>query len=165
MEIGGGRRLAVSRDGLCVESRSGGTWTRARVIPYDDVRALYRYQTTDWGSLVLLGGLWVVLLLVLLVAAAVARWSAGLSIGSAAALTVLFVVLGIVRGRNVPLRLLRIEAYSGALQVPERSPAFFASLAAQVHPAASPAPEAPSPAPAVEPPPVPVDLPDESRNH
>jgi len=132
MVVGGGRRLAVAPDALSVEVRGGGKWIRTRVLPYEDIRAVYRYEQLDTRALVALAFVWLVLLVVLLIAGAVAQWP-GMTIGLVAiVLTLVLSVLGFVRARTAPARMLRIEAYSGVMIVPDASPTFYQSITARI---------------------------------
>ncbi len=132
MEIGGGRRLSLADSALVVEVRSGRSWIPARTIGYDEITAVYSYETRDWSYLGVGALYWVLLLMPALIAATVARWPAwslGVILG---ALTL--VVAGLVTWRisRVPRRLLKLDAYGGILTVPNRQPGFFADLAARL---------------------------------
>jgi hypothetical protein len=153
MEIGGGRRLALCPEALYVEAKGPAGWLRSRAIHYGEIRALYSYQVRDWTSLLVAGGAWMGLTILLLVAGAVLTWPgemlavlvllAGVLIGSAALYRVL----------TAPRKMLRIEAFSGALVVPDRAPAFFRTLSERL-PQSRPQPAAPGAAPAVDVPPA-----------
>lgn len=132
MEIGGGRRLAAAPDALSVEVKGRGTWIRSRVVPYEDIRAVYRFEKVDTNALVTLAGLWVALLVVLLAWGTMARWSEPTVVIALLVVSVILGGLAIFRARTAPARLLRIEAYSGVLIVPDRSAAFFKSIAARI---------------------------------
>src|SRR4051812_19235485 len=122
MIVGGGRRLAVAPDALSVEVRSGGRWIRSRVVPYEDIRAVYRYQLPDTQALVAIALLWLALLVFLLIVGGSARWPGAVLGVSVVGLTVVLGAVGYFRARSAPARKLRIEAYSGVLVVPDRSP-------------------------------------------
>jgi len=132
MLVGGGRRLVVAPDALSVEVQGGARWIRSRVVPYEDIRAVYRYQRFDTRTIVAIAVVWLVLLVLLLIAGANAHWPGGALGLSALLLTAALAALGYFRAKNSPERLLRIEAYSGVLVVPDRSPAFFQSISAQI---------------------------------
>lgn len=132
MEIGGGRRLTSADDALSVEVRGGGAWSRARVVPYEDIRAVYRYETTDWAAVGLLSGLWLLALLAILIAAGIGGWSPTVTLAATGLSTLLVAAVGVLRARSAPARKLKIEAYSGVLVVPDRSSRFFAQLAARL---------------------------------
>lgn len=141
MNIGGGRRLTAADDVLVVEARSAGsTWTRVRVIPYEDIRALYRFEATNWRALSLLVTLWIALLAALLLAAGLHGWAPMATAATTGGATLLALLVAVVQARAAPARSLKIEAFSATLVVPDRSPQFCAYLAAQVrHRAAAPA--------------------------
>lgn len=132
MVVGGGRRLVAAPDALSVEVRGGSRWIRSRVVPYDDIRAVYRYQRLDTRTLGAIAVVWLALLVLLLIAGANAHWPGGLLGLSALLLTAALAALGYFRARNTPERLLRIEAYSGVLVVPDHSPAFFQGISARI---------------------------------
>jgi hypothetical protein len=133
MNIGGGRRLSAADDALAVEmSGSGGSWTRIRVIPYEDIRALYRFQTTNWGALNTLVMVWIASLGALLIAAGLIGWSSTLTVSTTGGVTLLVLLIAIIQIRSGPARKLKIDAFSGSMLVPDRSPQFFAHLTAQV---------------------------------
>lgn len=165
MEIGGGRRLAAGPDVLSVDVRSRGVWVRSRVIPYEDIRAVYRYERLNTKGLVTLSVLWLGLLAVVFIWGTTAGWQ-GRVVGLA--MLLISVVLGSLaffRARTSPARLLRIEAYSGVLIVPDRSPAFFRSVAARLQPPETPpSGTAPAFAPGVEPPAAPNNSPAENSD-
>lgn len=140
VEIGGGRRLATAPDALSVEVKGRGTWIRSRVVPYEDIRAVYRFEKVDTNALVTLAALWLALLVALLIWSAVAKWNGSTTGIAALAVSLLLGGLAIFRTRTAPARLLRIEAYSGVMVVPDRSAAFFKSVAARIRvPDTSPA--------------------------
>ena len=133
MSIGGSRRLALAPEALWLETRGGGgTWVRTRPVAYDEIRAVYSYQTRDWGSLAALGAGWVALTVLLLIAAAFGGWSGTITGAVVLVLTVLLAALAAYRVVAVPRKLLRIDAYSGMLVVPNREPGFYRSLASRL---------------------------------
>jgi len=133
MDLGGGRRLTVAEDALAMEVRGAGqTWARVRVIPYEDIRALYRYQVTDWSALGLLVTIWLVLLVVLFVAAGLSGWSPTVTLATTGLSTLLILGIAAFRLTRAPSRKLKIEAYSGMLLVADSSPVFFDRLATRV---------------------------------
>jgi hypothetical protein len=136
MEIGGGRRLAVAPDALSVELRGPGhTWARTRVIPYEDIRAVYRYDTTDWGAIGRLVLIWALFIVLLLIAAVLRSWPPTLTLGAAGVVTVLAMIVGLLRAQKAPARRLVIDAYSGSMQVTDRGGDFYQALSARVAPA------------------------------
>jgi hypothetical protein len=137
MDVGGGRRIALAPEALFMQARgAAGTWVAMRAVPYDEIRAVYRYEARDWGYLGIALAYWFAAFFLLLIGGLAARWD-GWMIGAAvAAATVLLAGLAAYRVVAVPQRLLRIDAYSGALVVRNRAPGFFYQLARRL-----PAPE------------------------
>ncbi|HEU4753562.1 MAG TPA: hypothetical protein VFU47_10685 [Armatimonadota bacterium] len=149
MEVGGGRRLAICPEALYVETRGpGGVWLRSRAIPFAEIRAIYRYEVRDWSALALAGLAWLGVLVLVLMIARLGSWPGGLTAAVLALTAVVVGGLGAYRMATAPKRLLRIDAYSGGLVVPNRVPGFYASIAARLP---GPSPTAP-PEPAVAPP-------------
>jgi hypothetical protein len=133
MDIGGGRRLIAAADVLAVEVRGvGGVWTRVRVIPYEDIRAIYRFEVTDWAALGLFTTLWLFSVVALLLAAGFGGWSPTVTLASTGLLTLLVLLISVMRVRGKPARKLKIVAHSGTLVVPDRSPQFSVHLASTV---------------------------------
>ncbi|MFN3648965.1 MAG: hypothetical protein ACK47B_05230 [Armatimonadota bacterium] len=154
MPISGNRRLLLAPEGLVLEVRSGSYWARARVIPYADIRAAYQYEVRDWGPLgASIGFIACVgfVVLMLLAFEAIGTGVAGLALAVSA---VLLLGIGFYRSLTVPRRLLRIEAYSGPMVLPNRGNFFFPALAERL-----PKPPAAAPAPPAEPSPEPADQP------
>jgi hypothetical protein len=146
MEVGNGRRLALAPQGLLVEARVPSGWAPARAVDYDEILAVYSFETRDWNAAavgaLLAGGLAGVVFL--------GGWLArlpGIVTGIAALVVGLAVAgLGVYRTATRPRRLLRIEAYGGALLVPNRTPDFFGRLAERLPKTPVP-PPVPAPAP------------------
>ena len=133
MSIGGNRRLALAPEALWLETRGGGgAWVRTRPVAYEEIRAVYRYQARDWGSLAALGAGWVVLTILLLIAAALGALAGTVTAVIIVVLAVLLGGLGAYRVVAVPRKLLRIDAYSGMLVVPNREAGFYRSLASRL---------------------------------
>jgi hypothetical protein len=152
LAVGSGRRLVLTAEALWMESRGApGDWVRTRAVPFDEVRAAYAYELRDWG-LVGAGVLaWLTLLSVAAAAAGVAGWGRyGMAFLVGGSLFTL-ALAGLVGWRvaTVKRSLLRVEAYSGVLEVPLRDIAFFTLLTHRLaaygeSAAASAAPETPA---------------------
>jgi hypothetical protein len=133
MTIGGSRRLALAPEALWLETRGGGgAWVRTRPVAYDEIRAVYSYQARDWSSVGILSACWLVLTILLLLLAAFGGLSGTLTVAIVAVLAVLLGGLGAYRVIAMPRKLLRIDAYSGMLVVPNRAPGFYRSLASRL---------------------------------
>jgi hypothetical protein len=132
IEIGGGRRLAVAPDALSVDVRGGGRWIRSRVVPYEDIRAVYRYERLDVTAMVAVAVLWLALVIGLLIWGTISQWGTAALGAGALLLTAVLGAVAFIRARTAPARMLRIEAYSGVLLVPDRSADFFRSIAARI---------------------------------
>jgi hypothetical protein len=129
LDVGGGRRLSLSPEALLVEIRRGrDAWILSRAIPYDEIRAVYHYEARDWSYLAVAGAYWLGALLLVLVAAAVIRFSTLLLAGSILVVTFLIGGLAVYRVLTVPRPLLRLDAYGGTLVVPGRGTGFFRRL-------------------------------------
>ena len=147
MEISRDRRLSLAPEALLVETRGGtGAWIPARAVGYDEISAVYRYEARDWSYLGMAALYWGVLLLLILITGAVGRWPWELIAVAVGVAALLVGALGAYRVMRVPRKLLRIEAYGGTLVFPDRTPAFFGSLAVRL-PQPPPAPAAPPEAP------------------
>ncbi len=123
------RQWAVMPDGMLLSTRApDGNWLPIRRLGYDDIRLVYRFEVVDWGPLgwasliwILLGTLTLVLLALVKVPA---EWM----------WVVVFLELAALMGGGVYVcqtkkkPMLRLEAYSGELVLPESNPQFFASL-------------------------------------
>ncbi|HTE19210.1 MAG TPA: hypothetical protein VK689_12615, partial [Armatimonadota bacterium] len=149
MRIGGNRRLALAPEALWLETRGGGgAWIRTRPVAYDEIRAVYSYQVRDWGFLAAVGAIWLVLTILMLIAAAFGAATGTVTAAVILVLTVLLGALGAYRVVAAPRKLLRIDAYSGMLVVPNRDGRFYRGLADRLPTAAasdSPAAQTPNP--------------------
>lgn len=132
MNVGGGRRLALAPDALVVETRSGGGWRRTSAIPYEDIKAVYRYETRDWSAAWIGAAVWLAALVILLTGGVALRRLDLLAGVFLPIVTVLILGAAAYRVLGVPRGLLRIEAYGASVVAPNRSPGFFYRLRARM---------------------------------
>ena len=159
MAVGGRRWMTVRADGVVTMMRGrSGAWIDLRLVPFRDIRAVYRYYRRDWTVLI------VASLMALVVALFVGIFAATFAIGavgtilSALGALVFIGGLGIARFAMAQLPMVRIHAYSGQMVLEERNPAFYVALAAGLAAALA----APSEDPMAMPPPEPPAMPAET---
>lgn len=123
------RQWAVLPDGMLLSTRApDGSWVPVRRLGYDDLRLVYRYEVVDWSPIGWASLIWLFLAILtgigLAVAGVPAEWI------WAAAFAELAALIGgaIYRCLTKKRPMLRFEAYSGELVLPESNPLFFDSL-------------------------------------
>jgi len=146
--VGGGRRLSLTPQSLLIEARgAGASWIPARAIDYDEISAVYRYDSRDWGFLGVACAVWLGLSLVIVLAALFLRASPWEVLAVLAVAGVVVGAAAVYRIQRVPRKLLRVEAVGGSLVVADRSSGFFDLLAARLPKPEAGAPASPEPGP------------------
>jgi hypothetical protein len=149
LPAGSGRQWAVLPDGMLLSTRApDGSWLPVRRLGYDDLRLVYRFEVVDWTPLGWASLVWLVLgvltLIGMLLIRVPAEW---------VWLVVFIELVALIGGATYRCQthkkpMLRFEAYSGELVLPETNPLFFTSVSEALaasetwRQAAAPAPEA-----------------------
>jgi hypothetical protein len=143
------RQWAVLPDGMLLSTRApDGSWLPVRRLGYDDLRMVYRFEVVDWSPVGWASLIWLFLgtltLIGLLLLKVPAEWA------FVAVFLELVALIGgaVYRCQTKKKSMLRFEAYSGELVLPESNPLFFTSVSEALasaetwRHAAAPAPEA-----------------------
>lgn len=129
------RRLVLGPHWLSLEVRGGSrNWVPTRTIRYDEILAVFRYETRDWAYLGIALMYWLAAVTTGGVTAAAASLSAATVGWGALIITLVVGAMAIGRISTRPRRLLRIEAHSGAFVFANRDDQFFRSLATRLPP-------------------------------
>jgi hypothetical protein len=149
LPISNARQWAVLPDGMLLSTRApDGTWVPVRRLGYDDLRLVYRFEVVDWSPVGWASLIWLFLAMLTGIGLGLAKVPAEWIFVALFLELVALIGGAVYRCQTKKKPMLRFEAYSGELVLPESNPQFFTSVSEALasaetwRQAAAPAPEA-----------------------